>query len=67
MENFHKKQVSKIVGGTITAFIKTPKPETEYGVQYFGFQVTMPDGTKKSVFILGDEEGNHSGVLDVID
>lgn len=52
----------QLVGGTITQAIVS---DTEYGEAHFGFEVRLPSGQCKTVWVLCDPEGNGPGFLDI--
>jgi hypothetical protein len=61
-------QLSKLQGGTIQkAIYSKPSADDFYDEEFFGIEVKMPDGARKLVWILADEEGNGPGAVDITD
>lgn len=61
--DFHLDQLKPLVGGKITALARTgPEPDEE---GFFGFVVTLPNGQKRTVLFLSDEEGNAPGSFEI--
>ncbi len=63
--DFHLRQLHQLVGGTITQTCRTGVDE--YGDEFFGIIVTLPNGKKKSVIFLADDEGNGPGSVQIND
>lgn len=56
---YEVKQLKPLVGGRITAVLQTPDNES------FGFVITLPDRTKRRVWVDCDPEGNGPGHLNI--
>ncbi len=63
--DFHLRQLHQLVGGTITQICRTGVDE--YGDEFFGIIVTLPNGKKKTVIFLADDEGNGPGSVQISD
>lgn len=57
--DFHLKQLRPLVGGTITNLARTGVDE--YGDEFFGLVITLPNGQKRTLIFLADDEGNGPG------
>ena len=56
--NFYLNQLRPLVGGTISALARTGPNEDASEDEFFGFVVTLPDGTTRTIILLADDEGN---------
>ncbi len=63
--DFYLKKLDQLVGGTITGLVRSGD-DSGTG-EFFGFVVTMPDGTKKQIVLLSDDEGNAPGSFEILD
>ena len=62
------KQLSALVGGRIlSAHCQDGDPSDFYDIDLPILTVQMPDGGRKVAIILGDQEGNHPGAVEVQD
>jgi hypothetical protein len=59
------KQVKSLCGGVIQNPIFSPGG-IEFGDELWGFEVKLPNGKTKLVWVLMDEEGNGPGALDIV-
>lgn len=59
--DFYVKQLSQVVGGTITTVAVDNENE------FFGLAIAMPDGNRKVLWFLSDDEGNGPGSFDIED
>lgn len=59
--DFYVKQLSQVVGGTITTVAVDDENE------FFGLSIAMPDGSRKVLWFLSDDEGNGPGSFDIED
>ena len=58
--NFYVSRLMGLVGGKITHAL-------DVGDGFFGFRVQLPDGRRKDVIVMCDEEGNGPGAIDIQD
>ncbi len=63
---FYLRQLSPLVGGKITALARTGKPEYPGEDEFYGFVVTLADGTKRTLLLLSDDEGNAPGSFELL-
>lgn len=56
--DFYLDQLSPLVGGKITALVKED--------EFFGFDITLANGCKKTLMLLSDDEGNGPGSFEII-
>jgi hypothetical protein len=61
--DFYLKKLDQLVGGTISGLVRTGD-DSDNG-EFFGLLITMPDGTKKHLFLLSDDEGNAPGSFEI--
>ena len=64
--NFHLSQLRPLVGGTITALARTGPHGDAEDEEFFGFVVTLPDGSTRTILLLSDDEGNGPGSFEVL-
>ncbi|MBO3702951.1 MAG: hypothetical protein J5W83_10490 [Candidatus Accumulibacter sp.] len=57
--DFHLKRLRPLVGGTITNLARTGVDE--YGDEFFGLVIALPDGQTRTLIFLADDEGNGPG------
>ena len=57
--DFHLKLLRPLVGGTITNLARTGTDE--YGDEFFGLVIALPNGQKRTLIFLADDEGNGPG------
>lgn len=65
--NFYLSQLSQLVGGRITALARTGTPDKADESEFYGFVVTFPDGSKRTLILLSDDEGNGPGSFEFVD
>jgi hypothetical protein len=56
-------QLRQVCGGVVERPIVTPPDED--GVEFFGLQIRLPHGESRVLWILGDEEGNMPGAVEI--
>lgn len=61
--DFYLEKLDQLVGGTITGLVRTGD-DSDTG-EFFGLVVTMPNGTKKTMVLLSDDEGNAPGSFEI--
>ena len=64
--NFYLNQLSPLVGGKITALARTGKPEYPGEDEFYGLVVTLADGSKRTLMLLSDDEGNAPGSFELL-
>lgn len=64
--NFHLSQLRPLVGGTITALARTGPHDDAAEDEFFGFVVTLPDGSTRTILLLSDDEGNGPGSFEIL-
>jgi len=64
--NFYLNQLRPLVGGTISALARTGPNEDASEDEFFGFVVTLPDGTTRTIILLADDEGNGPGSFEIL-
>ncbi len=65
--HFYLKQLHPLVGGTISALARTGPHEDASENEFFGFVITLPNGTTRTLLFLADDEGNGPGSFEIID
>lgn len=63
---FYLNQLRPLVGGTISALARTGPNEDGADDEFFGFVVTLPDGSTRTLFLLSDDEGNSPGSFEIL-
>ena len=63
--DFYLGQLSPLVGGKITALARTGKPEYPGEDEFYGLVVTLPNGKKRTLILLSDDEGNAPGSFEI--
>jgi hypothetical protein len=63
--DFHLQQLRPLVGGRITSLARTGVDE--YGDEFFGLVITLPNGQKRTLIFLADDEGNGPGSFQLDD
>lgn len=63
--DFYLKQFRPLVGGTISALARTG-PDEDESDEFFGFVVTLPDGSTRTILLLSDDEGNGPGSFEIL-
>lgn len=63
--NFYLRQLRPLVGATITELVRTGTDQDDPADDLFGFLLTLPDGTKKTLLLLSDDEGNGPGSFEI--
>lgn len=61
--DFYLKKLDQLVGGTVTGLVRSG--EDDGCGEFFGLVITMPDGTKKQLVLLSDDEGNAPGSFEI--
>lgn len=61
--DFYLKKLDQLVGGTISGLVRSGD-DSDNG-EFFGLVITMPDGTKKTMVLLSDDEGNAPGSFEI--
>ena len=64
--DFYLNQLSPLVGGKITALARTGKPEYPGEDEFYGLVVTLPNGSKRTLMLLSDDEGNAPGSFELL-
>lgn len=64
--NFYLKQLHPLVGGKITALARTGPHEDASEDEFFGFVISLPDGTTRTLLLLADDEGNGPGSFEIL-
>ena len=57
--DIHLRQLHQLVGGTITNLARPGVDE--YGDEFFGLVIALPDGQTLTLTFLADDEGNGPG------
>lgn len=63
--DFYLNQLRILVGGTISALARTGTSDDASEDEFFGFVVTLTDGTTRTVILLADDEGNGPGSFEI--
>jgi hypothetical protein len=61
------KQLRPLVGGTITGLARTGPGEDAFDAEFYGLVVTLPNGQKRTLLLLSDDEGNGPGSFEICD
>jgi hypothetical protein len=61
--DFYLKKLEPLVGGTITGLVRSGNDRGNG--EFFGLVITMPDGTKKQLVLMSDDEGNAPGSFEI--
>lgn len=64
--SFYLNRLSPLVGGTIAALARTGPHEDAMEEEFFGFVVTLPNGSKRTILLLSDDEGNGPGSFEIL-
>ena len=64
--NFYLNQLRPLVGGTISALARTGPNVDVAEDELFGFVVTLPDGSTRTILLLSDDEGNGPGSFEIL-
>ena len=64
--NFYLDQLRPLVGGTITALARTGQPGDTNESEFFGLVVTLPNGDRRTLILLSDDEGNCPGSFELV-
>jgi hypothetical protein len=59
--DFYLKQLTPLVGGTITALARSGASDDPLDEELYGFVVKCRDGRERTLILLSDDEGNGSG------
>ena len=59
--NFYVTQLNELFGAKVTGFVKDPDN------LYYGIAFTLPDRSRKTLWLLSDDEGNNPGSFDLTD
>ena len=65
--NFYLSQLRPLLGATITKLVRTGTDKDDSADDLFGLLVTLPDGSKKTMLLLSDDEGNGPGSFEISD
>ncbi|CDQ10465.1 conserved protein of unknown function [Acidithiobacillus ferrivorans] len=61
--DFYLEKLSPLVGGTISGLVRSGN---DYGQgEFIGLVITMPDGLKKTLVLLSDDDGNAPGSFEI--
>ncbi|CDQ10594.1 conserved protein of unknown function [Acidithiobacillus ferrivorans] len=64
--DFYLKKLEQLVGGTISGLVRGGNGLGHDDIdEFFGMVITMPDGTKKQLVLLSDDEGNAPGSFEI--
>jgi hypothetical protein len=63
--DFYLKQLHPLVGGTITGLARTSPGEDAFDEEFYGLVITLPDGRKRTLILLSDDEGNGPGSFEI--
>jgi hypothetical protein len=63
--DYYLDQLRPLVGGTISALARTGPNDDPSEFELFGFVVTLRDGTKRTLLLLADDEGNGPGSFEI--
>ncbi|TAL65855.1 MAG: hypothetical protein EPN79_11950 [Burkholderiaceae bacterium] len=63
--DFYLKQLSPLVGGTITGLVRTGPGDGAQADELYGLSITLPDGGKRTLILLSDDEGNGPGSFEI--
>ncbi|MHB8226262.1 hypothetical protein [Acidithiobacillus sp.] len=64
--DFYLKKLDQLVGGTISGLVRGGNGLGHDDIdEFFGLVITMPDGTKKTILLLSDDEGNAPGSFEI--
>ena len=64
--DFYLGKLTPLVGGKITALARTGKPEYPGEDEFYGLVVTLADGSKRTLMLLSDDEGNGPGSFELL-
>jgi len=64
---FYVRQLRPLVGAKITQLVRTGTDKDDPADDLFGFLLTMPDGSRKTMLLLSDDEGNGPGSFQISD
>ena len=64
--SFYLNQLRPLVGGTISALARTGPHKDAAEDEFFGFVVTLPDGSTRTILLLSDDEGNGPGSFEIL-
>jgi hypothetical protein len=59
--DFYLKQLAPLVGGTITALVRSGASDDPLDEELYGFVVKCRDGKERTLILLSDDEGNGPG------
>lgn len=62
---FNADKIKALAGGMITGVFTDYDPLSEEDEVFWGFEVTMPDGSRHDVWVNRDGEGNGPGAVSV--
>ncbi|MCL4778900.1 MAG: hypothetical protein KJ049_01815 [Gammaproteobacteria bacterium] len=63
--DFYLKQLRPLVGGTITGLARSDPCEDAFEAEFYGLVVTLPNGQKRTLLLLSDDEGNGPGSFEI--
>lgn len=64
--DFYLNQLGPLIGGKITALARTGQPEYPGEDEFYGLVVTLADGSKRTLLLLSDDEGNAPGSFELL-
>jgi len=64
---FHLGRLKPLIGATITGLASTTSNGEAFDDEFFGFDVTLPNGAQKTLLFLSDDEGNGPGSFEIHD
>jgi hypothetical protein len=59
--HFYLQKLHPLVGATITGLTRTGPGKSAFDQEFYGLVITMPDGCKRTLLLLSDDEGNGPG------
>ena len=65
--NFYLDKLKPLIGGKITALARSGPTDDPHEDEFFGFVIKLPNGKRKTLFLLSDDEGNGPGSFELID
>ena len=63
--DYYLNQLRQLLGGTITELATSGSDDDPSHDEFFGFVVTLPDGSTRTIILLSDEEGNGPGSFEI--
>lgn len=62
---YHVDRLSRLVGGKVKEVVVDLESGAEFGDQFFGLIVEMPDGGERVMWIMADDDGNGPGAVTI--